>query len=171
MALSPAEKQRAYRKRQNAKKLEALKARGTESAAICRAAFSEFAQNDPNYTDFNLALQLIGIDPPQFDDKRGPHEFAQEDAIGNDDPFPGAGGAIGRAEVTIGCLITAAVILAGIVNDYKRKEINERLVELEDPNTADRKTAMKQAVRLNKMLAKLKKPVRWAFSEWKVTGD
>ena len=86
------------------------------------------------------------------------------------DAFGDASGAIGRAKVTIGCLIDAAVTLAGIVNTHLKKEISDRLAELEDPRQADRATAMNEAVRLNKMLDQLDKQVRWTFPQWKVTG-
>ena len=82
----------------------------------------------------------------------------------------GAAAANGRAEVTIGCLIDAATTLAGVVNRYNQQEIKNRLAELEDPDRTDRATALKEAVKLNKILSRLEKQVRWTFPQWKVTG-
>ena len=98
-------------------------------------------------------------------------DFVLEDAMqGVENPFEGVEGAIGRAEVTIGCLIDAAAELAAIVNRYKRQELEARLAELESSTEIDRAEAMKEAVRLNKMLDLLNKQVRRAFPQWGVTG-
>ncbi|KIN60650.1 hypothetical protein Z945_1626 [Sulfitobacter noctilucae] len=101
----------------------------------------------------------------------GPENFALEDVIaGVDDPFPGAKGAIGRAEIMIDCFIDAAMELANVVQNYKRQEIEARLAELENSEKADRATAMKEAVKLTKILDQLDKQVRRSFPQWKVTG-
>ena len=175
MALTPAEKQKAYRERQKESKRADLKSGSLEATEVSKRLFSDTFQTDPNATDFELALGLAGMVAPSFDDERGPTETAlqhtiagAEDTFG--DAFGDASGAIGRAEVTIGCLIDAAVTLAGIVNTHLKKEISDRLAELEDPRQADRATAMNEAVRLNKMLDQLDKQVRWTFPQWKVTG-
>ena len=106
-----------------------------------------------------------------IEDERDPVAFALEEVVaGVENPFPGAKGAIGRAEVIIDCLVDAASELAGVVNNYKRHEIESRLSELESSSEADRATAMKEAVRLNKMLDQLSKRVRRDFPQWKVTG-
>jgi len=171
MTLTPAEKQKAYRDRQNEKKRNELKAGGDASSSLLRIPFSEYAQSAANLSDYELPLALIGLEAPAFDDERGPLEFAFEEAIHNvDDPFAGAEGAIGHAEVTIGCLIDAATTLAGVVNRYKQQEIKNRLAELEDPDRTDRATALKEAVKLNKILSQLEKQVRWTFPQWKVMG-
>ncbi|AWZ22293.1 Hypothetical protein RAK1035_3586 [Roseovarius sp. AK1035] len=93
-----------------------------------------------------------------------------------DDPFPGAKGAVGRAEVIVDYLLDAAWSLADALNRYKREEIEARLAELENSDDADTATAtatatvIKEAVRLSKILDQLNKRVRRDFPQWKVTG-
>lgn len=172
MALTPAEKQKAYRERQKEIKRADLKSGSLEAAQVSKRLFSDTFQSDPNATDFELALGLAGMVAPAFDDERGPTETSLSETIdGVIDPFGDASGALGRAEVTIGCLIDAAATLAGIVNHHLKTEINDRLAELEDPKLTDRPTAIKEAVELNKMLDQLSKQVRWTFPQWKVTGN
>ena len=60
--------------------------------------------------------------------------------------------------------------IAATINQYKRQEIEARLKELEVSDEADKATAMKQAVRLNKILDQLDKQVRSTFPQWKVRG-
>lgn len=171
MALTPAEKQKAYRKRQKESRRAELKSGSPEATEVSKRLFSDTFQADPNATDFELALGLAGMVAPAFDNERGPAETALPHTIdGAEDPFGDASGALGTAEVTIGCLIDAAVTLAGIVNTHLKNEINDRLAELEDAERTDRATAMKEAVKLNKMLDQLNKQVRWTFPQWKVTG-
>lgn len=166
MALSPAEKQRAYRQRQKAKKREAM-LQGSNSADY-KSPFSAWAENDANISDYELALALAGIEAPSFEDERGPEHFVLNDATqGVESPFGEAEAAIGRAEIVIGSLIDAAATLAGIVNAYKRNEIKARIAELEKSKSVDRATAMAEAVRLNKVLELLNKQVQWSFPQWK----
>lgn len=170
MALTPAEKQRAYRERQKQKKEESFR-KGDPTSFTYSAPFHEFYGDYVRETDFDLALSLAGIPAPEFEDDRGPEEFVLNGATdGVADPFGGVQGAIGRAEVMIGCLIDAAAALAELVNEYKQQEIKARLAELESSNTTARATAMSEAVKLNKMLDLLDKRVRKDFPQWKVTG-
>lgn len=170
MALTPAEKQRKYRERlrkQEAKQSNAL-------ASVYQSPFHEFFDHQGYDLDFELALALAGIVPPEFDDDRGPEAFVLNGATDDlDDPFNGATGALGRAEVMIGCLTDAAVALASLVNAYKRQEIKARLAEIEASDLSEpdvKKAALQQAARLQKMLDQLDKQVRWTFPQWKVTG-
>lgn len=167
MAMTEAEKKRAQRA-----KLEAdRRAMSDATYPYLKETFSEFLKHEGNYVNVEIALALAGIEAPQIEDERDPDACALEDVLEDqDDPFPGAKGAIGRAEVMVDCFIDAAIELAGVVNIYKRQEIEARLAELESADTADRATAMKEAVRLNKMLDQLDKQVRKSFPQWKVTG-
>lgn len=167
MALTPAEKQKAYRERELAQR----KAASDSTYPYLRETFSAFLEHEGNYQNVEIALGLAGIEAPLIEDERDPVAFALEEVVaGVENPFPGAKGAIGRAEVIIDCLVDAASELAGVVNNYKRHEIESRLSELESSSEADRATAMKEAVRLNKMLDQLSKRVRRDFPQWKVTG-
>jgi hypothetical protein len=172
MALTNSEKQQAFRDRQKAKRLADLKEGNEIAADLSSRAFSKAFENDPNATDFELALGLAGIVAPDFTDDSGPMEHALSHTIdGVDAPFGHAAGSIGRAEVTVGCLIDAAVTLAGIVNNHLKTEITDQLTALEQDDNIERATAMKEAVKLNKMLDRLDKQVRWTFPQWKVTGN
>ena len=74
----------------------------------------------------------------------------------------------------VGCLIDAASQLADIINKYKRKEISDRMQEVEASDLSDpdvRKKALADMVRLQKMTEHLDKQVRWTFPQWKVTGE
>jgi hypothetical protein len=174
MALTPAEKQRAYRERQKEKKKAALKNAEEAPQEVFRTPFFEFLGDFCwSGSDYNVALDLAGISPPQFDDDRGPEAYTLDDGAEAAGIFKDAEGSLGRAEVMVGCLITAAVDMAHQINDYKRTEIKARLAEIEAADLSvpeTRKAALKDVARLNKMLDQLDKQVRWTFPQWKVTG-
>jgi hypothetical protein len=134
--------------------------------------FSEWAQKDANLSDLIQYTALAGFELPDFDDERDPHDFVLDrEAFGDGDLFDGAKGALGRAEATVGLLIDSALILASAINDYKRHEIKARLAELEADETVDRAAAMKEAVRLNKLLEQLDRMVRRPVPEWRVIEE
>lgn len=169
MALTAAEKQKAYRDRKIAEQRAARDA----THPYLKRTFSEYAEQHAGFTDFELPLWTAGIEAPTFFDERGPEHFVIQDATqGLEDPFGHAQGAIGRAEVIINCLIDAAIELGVAVNSYKRREIETRLAELarSEPADADRETTIQEAVKLNKILDQLDKQVRRSFPQWKVTG-
>lgn len=172
MALTPAEKQKAYRERQKAKAdREKLKG-GDDGAQFYRTPFSEFAQADANLSEIDQYLALAGVELAAFDDERGPESFVIDRAAFGEEPlFGDAEGALGRAEVTIGCLIDAATTLADAVNRYKRNEVEARLAELEQDAEVDRAKAMNEAVRLNKILDQLSKTIRMPIPQWKAMGN
>lgn len=169
MAMSPAEKQRAYRERQK-------KQVTRESLALADLFKKPFypMMDDANYwSEFNMALGLVGVTNIAFADDSGPEEHADPHVIeGVEDPFNGASRSLGRAEVMIDCLSGAAFTLATAVNTYKRNEIKARLAEIEASDLSDpkiKKAALKDVARLTKMLDQLDKQVRWTFPAWKVT--
>lgn len=172
MALTPAEKQKAYRERRREKEDREKIKGGDNGAPFYRKPFSDFAQTDANLGEVDQYLALAGLELPAFDDERDPEAFViDRPAFGEESLFGEAKGALGRAEVTIGCLIDAAATLADAVNRYKRKEIQHRLAELEQSVDVDRATAMQEAVRLNKILDQLSKQVRMPFPQWKAVGN
>ncbi len=171
MAMTEVEKKRAQRARKKEQQLADLKSGSSDAAKVSKRSFSDTFQDDPDASDFELSLGLVGMVAPDFSDDLGPLDHALPHTIaGAEEPFGDASGSIGRAEVTIGCLITAAITLAGIVNKHLKTEIKDQLTDLESSQDIDRATAMKEAVKLNKMLDRLDKQVRWTFPEWKVTG-
>lgn len=171
MAMTEAEKKRVQRARKKAE----LRNAPNEAHSYFKEPFSEFMNRDDvrdNFDQVSTPLELLGYEAPAFDDERGPMDFADPNTIaGVPDPFPyAADDAIGRAHVFIECLLDAAEKMAGFANAYEREQLEARLKELESSSEADRATAMKEAVRLNKMLDQLSKRVRRDFPQWKVTG-
>lgn len=177
MSNAHAEAQRRYRQSLQAKKKDGLK-QGESAPSVFVTPFFKFL-GDYCYSgsDFNIALDLAGIETPQFDDDLGPEHHTRDLGIPNKGdfgyPFGDAERSLGRAEVMVGCLITAAVDLAIQINSYKRAEIKARLAEIEASDLSDadtKKAALKESARLNKMLDQLDKQVRHTFPQWKVTG-
>ena len=170
MAKTQAEIQKAYRDRLKAK----AQAQGDRAAIFIKEGFSKRAERHGGFSDFESALEVAGIVPPTFFDERNASKFIlNPDANGTDIEalLPGSpSGALGRAEVIIDHLITAAIELAAEVNAHKTSEIKARLADLETSDTTDRATAMQEAVKLNKILDQLNKQVRRSFPQWKVTG-
>lgn len=167
-----AEAQRRWRQRRKENRKRDLKRVGAETE-VFRSPFHKFFDDQGYDLDFELPLALAGIEPPRFEDDRGPEAFVLADeTVGVDDPFSGATGSLGRAEIMVGCLIDAAISLAKKVNEYKQKEINTRLAEIEASDLSEpaaKKAALHSAARLHKMLDQLDKQVRWTFPQWKVT--
>lgn len=166
MAMTEAEKKRAQRAR---KQIE-HKASSDSSYPYLKETFSEFLEHEANYSNVEIALALAGMDAPLIEDERDPECFALNGVTdGLENPFPGARGAVGRAEVIVDCLLDAAVELAGIINTYKQQEVLARLRELEASDETDTATAMAEAVKLNKLLENLNKQVRRSLRQWKIT--
>jgi len=168
MALTNAEKVRAYRERKKAQR-EAELRKPADEMGIMRTPFFEFYQQGIT-GDFEIPVYLAGAEPPSFRDD-GPAVFSSMlDGL----EVPKAPNSLARAEIAVGCLIDAAAELARIVNDYKQSEIKARIAEIEQADLSDptaKKQALADIVRLQKMLDQLSKQVRWTFPQWKVTGE
>ncbi len=172
MALTAAERKRRQREKERKRAEEERHKGGDAAAHLYRTPFSEWVARSGKLDDLIEYTALAGFELPSFEDERDPDEFViDRDCFGEVDLFGDAKGAWGSAEATIGLLQDTAMILAQAVNAYKRQEIEVRLAELEDPAEVDRSEALKEAVRLNKMLDQLKKQVRRNFPQWKVMGD
>lgn len=181
MALTPAEKQKAYRKRKKAEATKNEKIDLDIAAKLYRKPFSEWAETDANIGECDMYMALAGMEFPGFYDERDAEDFViDRPAFGEaklfgtdlskDELLENAEGALRRAEIMIDCMLDTVMTLASSLNDYKRHEIEARIKELEQSNDIDRATAMKQAVRLNKILNQFNKQVRRSFPQWKVTG-
>lgn len=169
MALSNAEKVRAYRERKKAQRNAEMKqADAAPIASVMRTPFFEF-YSDSITGDFEIPMYLAGAEPPSFVSD-GPAVFSHRlDGL----EVPEAPNSLARAEIAVGCLIDAAAELARMVNEYKQSEIKSRIAEIEQSDLSDPETkrkALADIVRLQKMLDQLSKQVRWTFPQWKVTG-
>lgn len=176
MTNANAEAQRRWRERRKLQRLDDLRLPDTcHDANLFRRPFFEAFQDDGNAQSVKISLDCAGIEPVAFSDDRGPKSFTGEIERGADEgeeeAFRGAKNSLSRAEGMVGCLIDAAAELAGIINSYKRKEIRQRITEIEEADLADpvaRKAALVQVVRLNKLMEKLDKQVRWTFKQWRI---
>lgn len=173
MALSPAEKQREYRKRLKEKrdrKEEKRKVPYDLTDDVCTRPFNEFLTFD-DWIEVHTLLEWAGIDPhgiPSFDNDSDPGYRPDLD-VG----VPNRG-SIGRAERMIGCLLDAASQLAIYVNDYKKQEVERAIAELESRDLNDpsaKKQALAEIVRLTKILDRLSKKCHRPLPEWSVRGD
>ena len=176
MASPNAEAQRRWREKKKQKRLEGLKHPDSpHNESLFKRPFFEAFEDDANAINVDISLDCAGIEPVQFLDDSGPKSFTGQienlAADNEDEAYQGAKNSLGRAEVMVGCLIDAAAELAGIINSYKRKEIRQRIAEIETSDLADpevRRTALAQIVRLNKLMDQLDKQVRWTFNQWKI---
>ncbi|MFO1202488.1 MAG: hypothetical protein U1E58_07600 [Tabrizicola sp.] len=168
-----AEAQRRWRQRQKTKKKEAL-TRASSTSNVFQAPFHESLPEDYEFSsDFADAFELIGLPTPEFKDDRGPESFSLDAGAEDAGVFTQTRRSLGRAEIMIGALISAAVDLAAHVNAFKRSEIQQRLDELarsELTDTEAKANALAEAARLNRMLEQLDKQVRWTFPQWKVAS-
>lgn len=167
MAKTSTERMQAKREREAQERREAE----DSTYPYLRETFAAYLEHESEYSEVELILGIAGIEAPLINDERGPENFILEGLFVDPfNPFPGSKGSIGRAEVTVTCLLDAASYLASIINTYKLREIDARLAELKNPDNADRETAIEEAVKLNKIKDQLEKQVRWSFPQWKVTG-
>lgn len=178
MALSPAETQRLYRQR--LKKKEKLASLSIEDAF--KTPFFEFWGEGHYSSEWDVAMGLAGIMPPEFLTDEGPEAFivphVVEGQSNENDPFDRLDkatihGSLPRAEIMVDLILDAARVLTTALNEYKCQEIKARLAEIEASDLSEpaaKKAALKEAARLNKMLDQLSKQVRWTFQQWKVTG-
>ena len=179
MANTNAEAQRRWRERQKQKRLDALKLPGTQrDERLYRRPFFEAFQDDGNAQNVEISLDCAGIEPVKFKDDGGPKSFTGEIEHGASESgqaaYEGSTNSLGRAEVMVGCLIDAAAELASVINAYKRTEIGTRIAEIEQSDLTDpveRKEALAQNVRLNKLMDQIDKQVRWTFKQWKIDED
>jgi hypothetical protein len=165
MALTPAEKQRRYRERKEAKL-----AAEAESAGIFIRPFSDFYADNWN-SELEFYFDVMGFKAPDFDDDSGIKPLTESlDA----EDVEKAANSLGKAEMIISCLLDAAGELARSVKQYKAEEINARIAELEARDLSDpeaKKQALADIVRLTKYRDQLEKQVRWSLPQWKVKGE
>lgn len=173
MALTPAEKQRAYRERQ--KKEQWFNEDGTYG--YLKTPFFKQLERSGNWSSVTLAFEMLGIEPPEFEDDRGPDAFAFDHCFRTDEDkreaFASHPRSIGRADAMVGILMDAAFELAHIIQQYKLAELDARLEELSaldlsDPET--KKRVLRETVRIEKMKDALRKTARRTMPQWEAKG-
>ncbi|MEX0408551.1 hypothetical protein ABGN05_23095 [Aquibium sp. LZ166] len=173
MPLTNAERQKRHYERRK----EMQKRAPDLVRAFAARPFYEFYGESGDAMSFETALDIAGIEPPSFDDDSGPASFSGEIERGDpgNETYHGQAKSIGRAEVMVGTLMSAAAELAGIINAYKVDAIEreeERLHALADGSTPDkRREILEELVRLNRMRDRLKKRVRWELPQWELKGE
>ena len=181
MALSNAERQRLHYQRQKDKKKGNLKQPDNVGLAIAAEdPFYEWFQGQAGgFSDFAKCFDTAGMDAPDIVDDSDPKSLSGEIERSFADepersPYARGGGSLARAEIMVGCLIDAAFELARIINEYKRKQIDARLREIENADLSDpsiKKDALAEVVLLRKMHEHLDKQVRWTFPQWKLADE
>lgn len=171
MALSAKERKQAQTKRER----QALARKTDATYPYLKTPFFERLEKDGNWSSVELCFDLLGIDPPVFDDDRGPESFANEACFSTDEDrveaFQCSEKSIGRAEVMVDMLLDAATELSQIINRYKQDELQKRRVELEksDLSEPNRRTeALEAAAEIAKLQDELQKNVRRSFPAWRV---
>ena len=147
----------------------------TASSTFTKSHFLKAVERDANWSDAEIALDCAGFDAPLFEDDSGPKSASGEIEQGYDDAeephFGGANTSLERAEIMVGSFIDAAATLARIINQYKRREISQRLKELEAldmSNPVERKQILSDIITLTKALEELDKKTRWTFDQWRL---
>lgn len=140
-----------------------------------KTPFFKRLENDGNWSSVELSFDLMGIDPPVFEDDRGPAEFAADECFSTDEDrieaFQCSEKSVGRAEVMVDMLLDAAMELSSIINRFKQGELQKRREELEQSDLSDperRSKALQDAAEIARLQDELQKNVRRTFPTWRV---
>lgn len=137
--------------------------------------FFKRLEHDGNWSSVELCFDLIGIDPPVFEDDRGPADFAAEECFSTDEDrveaFQCSEKSIGRAEVMVDVMLDAATELSSIINRFKQDELQKRRDELEKSDLSEpnrRSEALEAAAEIARLQEALRKNVRRTFPAWRI---
>lgn len=171
MALSAKERKNAQLERER----QALARRAEATYPYLKMPFFERLKSDGNWDSVELCFELLGIDPPVFEDDRGPESFASDACFSTDEDrveaFQSSENSIGRAEVMVDMLLDAAMELSNILNRFKQDELRKRREELEASDLSKpgrRGEALEAAAEIAKLQDELRKNVRRTFPVWRV---
>ena len=175
MAMTNAEKVRAFRNRQRkAKEAKKRQTQGQTMPDILISPFHAFFERDGNTSDFEQVFDMMGIDAPVFDDDSGPKSltgYFETVPELRATTFAASARSLDRAEIMIGGLLDAATALAGIVRAYKLTEIATRIEEITDGDLSDpakKQSAIDRIIALNKLREELEREIRWPVPQWRV---
>jgi hypothetical protein len=171
MALSAKERKKAQIERER----KALARKVDETYPYLKTPFFEHLERDGNWSSVEMCFDLLGIDPPVFEDDRGPEDFASEACFSTDEDlveaFQNSEKSVGRAEVMVDMLLDAAMELSHIINRYKQDELLKRREELEKSDLSEpnrRGEALEAAAEIAKLQGELQKNVRRTLPVWRV---
>lgn len=171
MALSAKERKQAQLKRER----DALIRKTDATYPYLKVPFFKSLENNGNWSSVEMCFDLLGIDPPVFDDDRGPEDYANDACFSTDEDrveaFQNSEKSIGRAEVMVDMLLDAAMELSHIINRYKQDELRKRREELEKSDLSEpnrRGEALEASAEIAKLQDELQKNVRRTFPTWRV---
>jgi hypothetical protein len=174
MALSAKERKRRQleRERDERRKME------DSCSPYLETPFFEFVNDHPDWSNAQFLLEVIGLQPPSFSDDSGPHDHVNEslafDEETTDHSFEGfTRTSVGRAEAIAGFLIACGTMLARLVNEYKREELERRLQMIQAQDVSDPKARAKlfeEAIHIGKLLEELKKNTRQDVPMYQLKG-
>lgn len=175
MAKSATERSRELRARRKA----ADKVAPDLSHHFLNTPFFRALKDDGNWSSVELCFDMMGFDPPVFDDDSGPRSrsgIVEDDGeVMGFDPHMGARDSLGRAENMVHLLLDAATELAGIINRHKLNEIEARIAEITQADLsapAAKVQALEDIVTLKAIKARLDgKTFRRSFAEFSVKGN
>lgn len=173
MALTAKERKQKQLEREQ----EQLRVQPDSTYEFLDTPFHQFVEESPNWSSIDLLFDLMGLEPPTFEDDRGPDAFAADDCFSTDedrnDTFRGYAGSIGRAELMVDFLQDAAIELASEINRYKKRALKARRAEIEAADLSDpekRREALDAITRISRIEEVLDKNVRRTLTQWKVKG-
>ncbi|HAC48282.1 hypothetical protein A3753_14790 [Sulfitobacter sp. HI0082] len=173
MALTAKER----KQKQLAREQEELRKLPDSTYDFLETPFYVAAEDNPNWSNVSLSFELMGLEPPEFEDDRGPADFAHEHCFATDedraDAFEGYCGSIGRAEAMVDFLLDASIELASVINTYKKQALRDHRQQIENADLSDpdtRHKALETIARLTRIEDALDKNVRRTLPQWKVKG-
>lgn len=140
--------------------------------------FFKFVEDHPEWSEIQFLLEMIGLEPPSFEDDTGPHDHVNEglelSEETTDQSFEGfERTSAGRAEAIAGFLIATGTMLARLINEYKREELERRLQKIQAQDVSDPKKRAKlfeDAIHVSKLLEELKKNTRQDVPMYQLKG-
>ncbi|NEU14443.1 hypothetical protein G3T14_20275 [Methylobacterium sp. BTF04] len=161
MAMTPSEKQRAYRARLK----QAEKTSHDETADVIAGSFAAYVATDDeaHELDFlNDTFDSVGLQFPDLSKDEDPDWREEWTRIGGLIER----GSLGKAQRMVGALVDSADALARIINRFKVREIEAAITkagtaDMSDP--AERSKAVAEMVRLESLKVRLLKEVRRSF--------
>lgn len=174
---TPAEYQREYRERV----AKAREAKGDQTEPFLRRPFFEFMQtvdndnSDWSTLDVYAAHSGIEFDYPTDDTDVDFQKITDLGEVGGFSPgdLGKHGNSLAKAERMMATFAVGHRVLANLINQYKREELQARIAELEASDLTDptlRKAALADLVKLNRLLERLRKEERFTYPAVEIKG-